>query len=338
MQPNENTNQNNNLADNGANPAPTSPALDNDTMQPLQPPESSTSPFAPEQPAQNIDSNTNLNSSFNATIKTEPAGPATNQAPVIPAEQQPIGQTPNPNLTIVNNVPKAKKSPVVAIIIILLILLLAGGGAAAYFILSNNKKTTEQQSATNQTPTNTTQDTTSTIPDGFKLYENKDLGFKFNYPITWGEVSLSQRTRNSDTVEPVKSYFFTFSKKDKFKIIISPTNWKYTGAPTEIDGPLTEQSFKEATVDTGEKNIITKNSTDYLIIEHTAIDGDIALKGGLKTSLSKIPAEYIEFRWQAVDNKCGTASSTGEIKPQLTCYPQDDIDDTKAVIKSFTAL
>ena len=103
MQPNENNNQNNNLADNEATPAPTSPALDNDTMQPLQPPESSTSPFAQEQPAQNIDSNTNLNSSLNATIKTEPAGPAINQTPVIPAEQQPIGPTPNPNLTIVNN-------------------------------------------------------------------------------------------------------------------------------------------------------------------------------------------------------------------------------------------
>ena len=214
MQPNENNNQNNNLADNEATPAPTSPAVDNDTMQPLQPPESSTSPFAPGQPAQNIDSNTSLESSFNATIKTEPAGPTTNQAPNIPAEQQPIGPTPNPNLTIVNNVPKAKKSPVAAIIIILLILLLTGGGAAAYFILGNKKQ--------NPVQTNNEPDNTATTAASRKIFKNDELKLQFSYPETWGTATMETGKLLEQQKGKYNEISFSTNTDIKINLVLGP--------------------------------------------------------------------------------------------------------------------
>ncbi len=291
---------------------------------------------APSQTSVNSDANISANIDANITtqpVQQDTTAPSQSYAAPMPDAQQ------NPNLTIVNNVPKQKKSPVAAIIIILLLILLAGGGAAAYFILGKKKTTmTDQQKNNNSTTTAETKTTTSTVPEGFKAYENKDLGIKFNYPSEWGEVTVTQRARNKEEFEPIKTNFIQFSNKDKFTITISPTNWKFTGGASEWDFPINDKSFTEATADTNETLIITKNTTDYLIIRYTGFDGDITLKGAAKIDIQKIPAQYVEFKWSPVDYKCGSDNGSGGIKPQLTCYPQTDIDNTNAVIKSLSAI
>lgn len=270
MQPNDNNNQNNNFQDKDINPIPEVPnSNNNDTMQPLEPPESATSPFAPEQPAQTIETNTAVDSSFNATITTDPAQPANNQAPVIPAEQQPVG--PNPNLTIVNNVPKPKKSPVIAIIIILLVILLAGGGAAAYFILGNNK-TAPKQTSSQSTPSQSSDSTPNN-----SLPANKVIAFEFPLKIEGWTSELLNNQGLTKYVSNDKNCQITFSQN-------KGTNSETPSAVTTVDNyidqvqqgltsSITTSTIGNMTIDKkefiGKKMQYTGNDKiDYIVTVH----------------------------------------------------------------------
>lgn len=65
----------------------------------------------------------------------------------------------------------------------------------------------------------------SSVPDGWKKYENKDLSFSFAYPEEWGEVIVSNET----TPHEGGHYYLDFSKYDQFKVAIKTADYIYTG-------------------------------------------------------------------------------------------------------------
>lgn len=167
-------------------------------------------------------------------------------------------------------------------------------------------------------------------------YDNSMLGITFDYPRSWGEAALSQRARNRDEFEPVKTYFISFSNASKFTIMISPKNWEFTGGPGEWDLPInndTFQSTKNTRSDTVLK--IASNSDSYLLMDWSASAHSVVLKGAKQTSLAQIPAEYAEFSWAPVSDTCAAPAPDNAKRPQLSCYSEELISGTRLVSQTL---
>lgn len=72
--------------------------------------------------------------------------------------------------------------------IALLILVIAALGFAGYTVLQNNKTAESTTSALEPVPTQSRQ-TSYQTPDGYTAYQNKDLGFAFDYPSQYGQFT-----------------------------------------------------------------------------------------------------------------------------------------------------
>lgn len=99
-------------------------------------------------------------------------------------------------------------SAVEALLIIIVVGLLAFGG---WFVWHRHKTTTKPKSTTTTTSktTTTTKKPPATkpayaVPTGYKVYESKDLGFKFVYPTNYGDFTAKDTsTWASGTPNPV---------------------------------------------------------------------------------------------------------------------------------------
>lgn len=93
-------------------------------------------------------------------------------------------------------------SVIEAIVIVAIVGLIGFGG---WFVLQRGQKddSTKTSADTSATPT-------YTIPKGYTLYENTELGFKFAYPTTWGQVEDNSSTPGNGD----KKYFSIVIKKD----------------------------------------------------------------------------------------------------------------------------
>lgn len=190
-----------------------------------------------------FDTNTSINSAFTADINMQQ--PQTSPQPTqnfnTPAPTDPN----NPNLTIVNNVPKHKKSPVVAVLIVFLIVLLVGGGAAAYFILNKSKNSSDSEKTTNQTSNSATKESetsSDSIYTGWKSYTSASTGLSFKYPSKWvltdGNADGSIMLRSEEPIDDETVNDRPLSKNIYFQLTISPTNNQ------KIDETITPSIFR----------------------------------------------------------------------------------------------
>ncbi len=62
------------------------------------------------------------------------------------------------------------------------------------------------------------------IPDGFTEYENKDLGFKFIYPQSWGEVQVNKT--ETESLASGSSYRLSFLLKKEINASFRSKDWK----------------------------------------------------------------------------------------------------------------
>lgn len=218
MEPNNSSNQNN---QNPMQPGDTiSPqpleGAKQDVNPAANPIDSQPNAIPTTSPAQSsIDAQANINATFTADIQNQPAQqviPSTPQAPFTSPQETPQ----NPNLTIVNNVPKQKKSPVAAIIIILLIILLAGGGAAAYFILGRNNTTTGEQQSNNDITTSA--DTTAAT----KIFKNDEFKFQFTYPESWGDAVIESGKLLEQQKGKYNEISFAANENIKINLVLDP--------------------------------------------------------------------------------------------------------------------
>ena len=87
-------------------------------------------------------------------------------------------------------------------IVLIIVILAAGGFGAWYYLMGPGKKTT---TTTTPTATTTTPSTTTTTPStASKTFENKDLGYIFQYPNTWEDFDKT-KTYYPDQVSIVLS-------------------------------------------------------------------------------------------------------------------------------------
>ncbi len=174
---------------------------------------------------------------------------------------------------------------------------------------------------------------------GFSRYRNTNSGYSFDYPQEWGSVSVAKHERNLDKSEPLQTTFISFSQNEKFLIKISPINWSFNSGEGEFDLPVTDEVFNQPLDNTTELDLLSLNNA-YLRMGYSGLSGTVYLKGAKKISLAKLNANYVEFVWQDVSEECAEPANpdTGVRKPNLSCYGQDLIDQTKDVIQSFKAI
>lgn len=102
----------------------------------------------------------------------------------------------------------------VALLIIVIIAVVGFAGWRVYTLDQENKKLNKTANTQIPTPGRSDDESVvtlpkSTIPEGFIAYENKELGFKFAYPKTWGEV---KEDSNSDVI--FSAHFSNLKKDD----------------------------------------------------------------------------------------------------------------------------
>jgi len=84
-------------------------------------------------------------------------------------------------------------------IILLILLVLSAIGFAGWRVHETGKDAKEAEStATNNSSATTpaSQQNENKIPNGYELYENAELGFKFAYPKEWGEAKFNEDNCN----------------------------------------------------------------------------------------------------------------------------------------------
>lgn len=223
------------------------------------------------------------------------------------------------------------------LIVIVVVGLLSAVGWLVYDRQTSKSTNSTLMSDTTPKPsTNTSTTPSETLPEGFIEYTNKELGVKFNHPKRWGTVTVSQHARNREDFEPVKTHYILFSYLPKFMIIISPNTWKSTGGQSEWNFPINDTSFKESHDSKTALQILTNDNT-YLQMVWSGFSGSVTLQGAKKQEISKIPANYAEFEWAPVSDNCASEGADGAKTPQLSCYGEDLVSETKKVVDSFKA-
>jgi hypothetical protein len=142
----------------------------------------------------------------------------------------------------------------------------------------------------------------STIPKGWKEYENKDLGFSFAHPETWGEVSMTNAINEGAQTHEGGHYYFKFSKYDPFKVATKTADYKFTGlgrGSPHVDG-FTNFDTRYNDILKFEQNTddyhgdIVKKDTDHIV--YTSVDavaGDLVVHGIARTT--KLPGLDFAF-------------------------------------------
>ncbi|MFH1286374.1 MAG: PsbP-related protein [Candidatus Magasanikbacteria bacterium] len=82
-----------------------------------------------------------------------------------------------------------KKSVITIVVVIIVVLV----GVTTYFVTTKTTDQKQQQIANQNSPSN---NTTITIPTGWKIYQNKDFKFEFAYPQNWNVGDLTATTNN----------------------------------------------------------------------------------------------------------------------------------------------
>jgi hypothetical protein len=120
------------------------------------------------------------------------------------------------------------QSGVAALTIIGLILIFAVVGFTGWRVWEARKDAKKQlESGSSQQATKTEpKNEESKVPEGYTLYENKDLGFKFSYPKEWGEAKTSA---GPETGHLIKGSEFTisFTKNDNVTAGVVSKDWKH---------------------------------------------------------------------------------------------------------------
>ncbi len=94
----------------------------------------------------------------------------------------------------------------IGVLLIILLGIVVLGGGAYFFVQPQSSQTASK----NNTATTTTQ-TTPVSTTGWRLYENREIGVAFEYPESWGEVSVSREKGCQ-----VDYYYFGTSTVKKF--------------------------------------------------------------------------------------------------------------------------
>lgn len=130
------------------------------------------------------------------------------------------------------------------------------GGVGWYVWDSRQDKTqSAPTSASDQESSseNDSEETAYKIPDGYRYYENRDIGFKFAYPTDYKEVTTSATETGSQTLtssEPIPTYVEGSTDAIKLTILSDPSavflTLKYGPHVKFIDGELIVQDVNPA--------------------------------------------------------------------------------------------
>jgi hypothetical protein len=182
------------------------------------------------------------------------------------------------------------------LVLVLLIAVVLGGVGFAGYKVYNTNKADESSTPSQSTTTDHADDGhphESTIPAGFIEYENKELGFKFAYPSSWGEATFSEETTES---EKGHRYNVLFSQEADASVGVLTKDWEWTGGGRDfLDGPafgFTE--FKPYELSNGsstgfaDRSIVDEPNIKVIETVNTGFsDSTVNLFGRVKFSKSK---------------------------------------------------
>lgn len=191
----------------------------------------------------------------------------------------------------------------------------------------------------------------SGAPAGFVKYQNEELGLSFFYPQEWGEVKYEKDTRNhpekSEEWEPVKSHFLTFSDSLTY-IVISPSDWKFTGPESEWDFPalheITFDDYRNLIMHDGENSlsILLNTAEEFAFLYYGEFDDSLHVEGVKSIDLPKVKAEGIELRRvdYDFDHSClkEHENEYGRYYTALDCFSPQDREEFVEVLKSINSI
>lgn len=185
---------------------------------------------------------------------------------------------------------------------------------------------------------------TDVAPANWRVYKDADLGFRFNYPSSWGTASVKRQALNNEKYEINLPYIVSFSDSAAPTARIVPTDWKFTppGA-SEWNHPIERASLDSKEDDT--MVIISKDNTAIASIYFDAFSGAVLLSGVRTVNLPGLKAKQVELhRKDTIESKkiCleTRKNSYGSEQQYATvaCYSRDYQKDFVRVLNSFAAL
>lgn len=176
--------------------------------------------------------------------------------------------------------------------------------------------------------------------EGWRTYENAELGFKLRYPQEWGTPSVARKALNDAKYETNLPYVVTFSGDETPFARIFPSDWKFTPPKsTEWRGPLAREDIKAYQVK------LVDEQTRAAAITYSSFSGEVSLAGIKLIALSKLNASQIEVhKDDSYDAKRPCLSEqknkygSMEIMATLDCYPEAYRNNFVKFMDSFTAL
>lgn len=127
---------------------------------------------------------------------------------------------------------KLKQHGFGSIEVVLLVVVLGLIGGLGYYVYQKGK-TLPVASTSSSSPASTAtkpQENKSTVPEGFVEYENKELGFKFAYPKTWGDISVTdvrhvKEPSDGFRVDTGKRWLMKFSNEKSASLGLTSKDW-----------------------------------------------------------------------------------------------------------------
>ncbi len=205
-----------------------------------------------------------------------------------------------------------------SLLIILGVLLSMGIVGFAGWKVYETNKSSKATDTTAETETATQTETKPTVPEGFVLYENKDLGIKFTHPKVWGTVTAAKKDIGSGGNGHYVTFDFSGETKVKAGLVSKDievgadgTCYVFLGVWPEETFLSTKQYIKEGDGEnTGDYKTTThflKDTNDTLIYENFEAGTSEGLGGCLHASIHGTKlfkhATYggIEFFWGQKD-------------------------------------
>lgn len=235
-------------------------------------------------------------------------------------------------------------SGIAPLVIILAITIVGVSAFAGYRIFDSNKSNSKPTEVPVNSETVKLPEVKSGIADGFDEYKNDKLGFRFVYPIEWGEPQYSLKYRNYGNTESSKTHFVTFTNKKDTGVKISKSDWEWTGGGREIDAPVNSDGFRNAAEYFSESGTeVVKSDDAYAYVHWEGLSGSVNISGVKKISPSNLQADFVEFYGPTLDGEsqkvedCTTEFEDGR-RATTGCYEQKFIEHFKELISSFNSI
>ncbi len=251
---------------------------------------------------------------------------------------------------------KRNKRTVLVILVVLLLAVIGVGAAADAELIDLpvpfdfiKKSQPKVSTIVVATPTESKKEDTAksdkyVVPEGYVVYENKDLGFKFAYPKTWGTTTLQSDPANSDIFLLIFSQPQTNDKKSQLSIELrgqkknvtnEGSDSRYTKGFIVKDGKYYYRS-KDETVDNlyviNEVDILSKVTNGFgtsLVVDYTNMVSYHELDGVVNLDNKDWPGLVLSYVDATLLKNDGTSGKG---------YTADDQKVMEKVVATFSKL